>query len=142
MNNRRDHLRALSLADIGEKKQPNSGAAAMKYRNRPTAGFHSKAEAMYAAELELRKKAIGVDRIADYKTQVSIRLEVNGVLICRYVADFLVEFPNGKVELHEVKGLLTPEARIKMALYRALFPERTLVVIDAGQILKRNRANR
>ena len=57
--------------------------------------FHSRKEADYAAQLDLRKRAIGVDRILSWKPQVRIKLEVNGILICTYVCDFLVCFHDG-----------------------------------------------
>ena len=91
--------------------------------------FHSRMEANYAAQLDLRKQAIGPDRIVSWRSQVPIKLEVNGKLICKYVADFEVTFPDGHTELHETKGFETQLWRIKEKLFRALFPDRRLVVI-------------
>ena len=87
-------------------------------------------EMRYADKLELLRHAVRMDqRVADIKRQVAIPLEVNDCLICYYRADFEVTFADGRVELHEVKGLDTREWRIKEKLLRALFPNHTLKII-------------
>lgn len=93
--------------------------------------YDSKLEAKLAQQLELRKHAIGPDRdrVVDVKRQVSVPLEVNGQLICTYRCDFLVTFADGHEEWTEGKGLSTPEWRLKEKLFRALYPERRLVVV-------------
>jgi hypothetical protein len=92
--------------------------------------YHSQKEANYAAELDLRTRStMAVDRIEGWERQVSIRLEVNGKLICRFVCDFLVHHLDGRIEYVEVKGYPTPEWRIKEKLFRAIYPDRKLTVV-------------
>jgi hypothetical protein len=92
--------------------------------------YDSKLEMRYAAKLEMLKQAIvWKDRVTDIKRQVGIPLEVNGNLISTYRADFVVTYADGRVEIHETKGLETPEWKIKEKLFRALFPNQTLRVI-------------
>lgn len=108
-----------------------------KYNNARTefagAIYDSKLEAKLAQKLELMKKAIGPDRDrpVDVKRQQSIELVVNGSLICRYRCDFVITFADGHTEYWEAKGLETPEWKLKEKLFRALFPERRLVVVRA-----------
>ena len=91
--------------------------------------YHSKKEAEYASLLELRRRSRGPQRILSWEPQVPIRLEVNGKLVCTYIADFLIKFPDGHEELHETKGVETAVWRMKEKLFRALYPDRTLKVI-------------
>lgn len=93
--------------------------------------YHSQAEARYAAELDLRKRAIGVDGIAGWVRQFPVPLEVNGVLVCTYIVDFVVTHLDGREELIEIKGFETPEWRIKEKLFRALYPDIKLTVVRA-----------
>jgi len=69
--------------------RPRPGA---KYRNVKTQldglTFDSKAEAAYYAELKLREKAGEVRHI---RRQVRYPLDVNGIKICDYIADFVYE---------------------------------------------------
>lgn len=80
--------------------------------------YHSKKEAGYAAELDLRKK--GGD-IKDWKRQVRISLDVNGHHICNYYVDFEIEHNNGDRELVEVKGFQTEIFRLKRKLFEATY---------------------
>jgi hypothetical protein len=92
--------------------------------------FHSRLEANYARELDLRRHLPRAEeRVIQWDGQVSIPLRVNGVLVCRYVADFRVYFADGRVELHEVKGFETETWRLKEKLFRALHPDLILRVI-------------
>ncbi len=85
--------------------------------------YDSKLEADYAATLDLRKRATSrLDRIKSWKRQVPVKLVVNGYLITTYVVDFVVTHVNGLVEYVECKGRWTPEARIKVKLFAALYP--------------------
>lgn len=64
--------------------------------------------------------ARGREKVESWERQVPFRLEVNGVLICKYVVDFLVRYADGRRELVEVKGYWTPEAKLKKKLFEAL----------------------
>lgn len=80
--------------------------------------YHSKKEAFYAAELEIRKKA---GDISDWERQVKISLDVNGYHIANYYVDFRVTYPDGIIEYVEVKGFETPEWKLKWKLFEAIF---------------------
>ncbi len=80
--------------------------------------YHSKKEAGYAAQLELRLRAGDIKEI---KRQVSIPLDVNGRHICNYIIDFVVTLADGTLEYIEVKGFETDVWRIKWKLFEALF---------------------
>lgn len=102
-----EHLaRAIQAAGgtVPSAKRPKYGAV-------KTNGFDSKAEADYAAQLDLRKAAANGD-VLDYLTQVSIKL-AEGVT---YRADFLVFLRDGTWEFVEVKGFSTRDWVIKKKL--------------------------
>lgn len=79
--------------------------------------YDSKFEATYAEQLEWRKRA---GEIVNIERQVKISLNVNGVHICNYIADFLVTLKDGRRQYHECKGFMTKDAAIKMKLVQAL----------------------
>lgn len=63
--------------------------------------FQSKKEANYYGKLKLRKRA---GDIKDFKRQVSFSLVVNGCLICKYRADFIIYHNDGSREVIDVKS--------------------------------------
>ena len=85
--------------------------------------YHSKKEAAYAQQLELRKLAGEIKHI---KPQHKLPLYVNGKLICNYYIDFKVTLTDDSIELIEVKGFSTDLFRVKWKLTEAL--------LYAGQI--------
>ena len=58
--------------------------------------------------------------IKDLRRQVDFPLIVNGMKITTYRADFLVTHADQTQEVVEAKGILFPEARIKLKLFEAL----------------------
>lgn len=94
-----------------------------KYRNVPTEvdgiRFDSKAEAEHYAKLRLMQLS---GEIYDLQLQPSFRLEVNGLLICRYVADFSYRDQYG-LNVEDVKSpaTITPIYRVKKKLMQALY---------------------
>lgn len=105
--------------------------ATSKYRNVGTEyddkRYDSGAEANYAAELDIKKR---VGEIKSWTRQVKFPFVINGIKICTYYADFLVEMQDGSKEVHEVKGRMTDVARIKLLLFEALYPEIQLKIIQ------------
>ena len=94
--------------------------------------FDSRKEALYAAELDLLKKArLPKDRVVKVESQVNVDLMVNGKKVCRIIPDFRVTFADGHVEWHEVKshGTMTAVWRVKKNLFQALFPNEVYRVI-------------
>lgn len=83
--------------------------------------FHSKREAAYAAELDLRKKG---KAIRDWERQVKIDLSVGDFHICNYYIDFVVTHNDGTKEYVEVKGFATDTWRLKWKLFEALYSEK------------------
>lgn len=92
-----------------------------KYRNKKTVvdgiTFDSQKEAKRYGELKLLEHA-GV--ITDLQLQPPFKLEVHGVKICTYRADFRYT-ENGKDVVEDVKGVLTPVYRIKKKLMFAIY---------------------
>ena len=78
--------------------------------------FDSKGEAKHYADLKYRVMA---KEISDLKLQVRFPLEVNGKLICTYIADFTY-MEDGKFVVSDFKGIRTPVFNIKAKLFEAL----------------------
>lgn len=92
--------------------------------------YDSRREAEYAASLDIRKRAVNpAERVVKWERQVKTPLVVNGMLVTTWYCDFRVWFADGREEWHEVKGLATPEFKMKEKLFRALYPDRRLIVI-------------
>ena len=81
--------------------------------------FDSEGEATRWAELKILGRA---GQISELDRQVRIKLEVNGTLICTYVADFAYR-EAGKYVVEEFKGFWTPDAKLKWKLAQALYPD-------------------
>jgi hypothetical protein len=77
--------------------------------------FASKKEARRYGELKL---LVSAGAISDLRLQQSIRCEVNGVLVCRYVADF-VYLRDGKEVVEDAKGFKTDVYKLKKRLVAA-----------------------
>lgn len=81
--------------------------------------YHSKAEADYSEILEQMKKA-GLIKSID--RQVSYKLpNFNSKRSLEYRADFVITAASGKVHVAEVKGYMTPEAKIKYAYVQHVY---------------------
>lgn len=82
--------------------------------------FASKREARRYGELRLMERA---GHIADLTLQPRYPLQVNGKLICTYVADFTY-FPAGEGAfrvVEDAKGVRTDVFKIKAKLFHALY---------------------
>jgi len=75
--------------------------------------YHSKKEAGYAQELDLRIKA---GEIKSWRRQVKQDLCVNGHHITNYFVDFEITHNDDSIELIEVKGFETMEWKMKRDL--------------------------
>lgn len=98
-------------------------AGGQKYRAKPTIvdgiRFPSKKEARRWQDLLLLESN---GEVRDIKRQVEYKLEVMGILICRYRADFnYEELRAGQwlAVVEDVKGYKTAEYRLKKKLMRA-----------------------
>lgn len=84
--------------------------------------FHSKKEAEYCATLDLLKKASNEeDRVVSYERQVPFQIVLNGKKICKYYADFIVLYADGRKEIVDVKGYRTALYKLKKKLVEAQF---------------------
>lgn len=79
--------------------------------------FDSKAESQRYGELKMMERG---GLIQGFEMQVSYDLEVNGVLICKYIADFVITWPDGIVTVEDVKGVQTPDFKLKKKLMWAI----------------------
>lgn len=80
--------------------------------------YDSKYESKVGFDLENEKRA---GAILDFKRQVPIELRVNGFLIAKYYADFLVTHSDGSEEIIEAKGFFTDYAKLKWKLFTAIY---------------------
>ena len=91
--------------------------------------FASRAEARRYGELKLLVRA---RKISLLECQPRFKLEVHGVKVCTYVADFCYrDLSTGLLAAEDVKGHETPVFKIKAALFRALHPTIELRVVKA-----------
>ena len=82
--------------------------------------YDSTLEAAYAEDLDWRIKAREIKEVIP---QFKISIDINNVHIANYYMDFKVELPDGRIEMHEVKGMETPIWRMKWRLAKALNPD-------------------
>lgn len=92
-----------------------------KYRNQKTEVgdrvFDSKLEAARFVQLKRMQEA-GI--ICNLQCQVPFAIEVGGVLICKYIADFVYIDTDGRQVVEDAKGVRTREYIIKRKLMKAV----------------------
>lgn len=101
--------------------------------------FASKAEAQRYSDLKMLAR---INEIAELELQPSFDLVVNGLLVCRYVADFRYrETATGKVVVEDVKSTptRTPEYRIKRKLMAACHG---IEVLETGSVTRKRGTGR
>lgn len=98
-----------------QRKGNKYGAKTCHYNG---VSYHSKKEAGYAAELDLRVKA---KDIKAWRRQVKVSLDMNGFHIANYFCDFVIEHNDGSEEYVEVKGFVTEIYRLKRLVLEATF---------------------
>lgn len=98
--------------------RPPHGQVRHKYKNLPTEHngqrYDSKAEAKYAAHLDLLKRA---GQVLFYLRQVPFHLPGR----TRYVVDFAVFYADGRVSFVDVKGMETQSFRAKKRMVEDLY---------------------
>lgn len=87
--------------------------------------FDSKFEGKVGVDLLYRKQS---GEKFDIRRQVDFPFVVNGVKICTYRADFVLDHEDGRQEVVEAKGFAQDTWRIKRNLMAALYPEVKLTV--------------
>jgi hypothetical protein len=87
--------------------------------------FDSKKEAEYYQQLKVLGNARSPEnRVVDVQRQPSFDCYVNGHKVCRYTADFWVQYANGVEEYIDVKSAVTRKQKdyvIRKKLVKALF---------------------
>ena len=78
--------------------------------------YHSRAEAKYAQELDLRVRA---GDITNWERQIRCPLHVNGIWVGTIVVDFLIFHNDSSVEYVEVKGHPTDLWQFKWKVFEA-----------------------
>jgi len=97
--------------------------------------FDSKAEATRYSVLKVLQAA-GV--VTQLRLQVPYDLAVNGLKVCRYIADFVYTM-DGKEVVEDVKGMRTPEYKLKRKLMLAVFG---IEIQEIGGVKKRKKGKR
>ncbi|MBB3020684.1 hypothetical protein FHR70_003770 [Microvirga lupini] len=104
------------------RARAREGQQAMLALGRMKNGQMNKTEEAYAAHLELRRIA---GEVAWYKFEgIKLRLADNTFL----TIDFAVMLTDGSLEMHEVKGFWTDDARVKIKVAADLYPFRFIAV--------------
>lgn len=95
------------------KKKNKYGAKQTVYNG---VKYHSKAEANYARELDIKKKASNKSqRVIEWERQVPYKIySLGGHLVFTYYLDFKVYYADGRIEHIDVKGVLTTMSKMKI----------------------------
>lgn len=108
---------------------PTRARAGLRQRHQP--GVMNRSEAAYAAHLDVLKRCGEV--IEYWFEQFTLKLAHD----TRYTPDFLVQMPDGELQLHEVKGHFEDDALVKVKVAAEMFPFRIVVVkIQHGQVIE------
>jgi hypothetical protein len=85
--------------------------------------YDSKKEAQYAAQLDLLRHAIKPsERVVKVERQPSFELQSAPDRIV-YRADFRAWYGDGRIEVVDTKGAMTPVFRLKLKLMKQRYPE-------------------
>ena len=101
-----DRISIEEFKSLSDKKKNKYGAVQKTYQG---VKYHSTAEANYAVDLDIKKK---IGEIYDWERQVPIDIKINGILWRSWKADFRVWITPDRYEIHEVKGVVTPDFKL------------------------------
>ena len=68
----------------------------------------------------MRKAKSSRDRVVNVEYQVKFPIIMNKAKICDYVADFVVEFADGHIDVIDAKGVRTSVYRLKQKMMKAV----------------------
>lgn len=109
-------------AALTANKAPLTAKQKVQALGRLPVGQMNKTEALYAQTLEARKH---LGEVAWYKFEgIKLRLADNTFL----TVDFAVMLRDGQLEMHEVKGHWTDDARVKIKVAADIYPMQFLAV--------------
>ena len=100
------------------KRGSKYGNTITQYKGR---NYHSRKEAEWAIVMDDRLK---LGEITDWKSQFTLKLDINNEHICNYIIDFWAITKDGLEELTEIKGFETNEWKIKWRLAQALYRDK------------------
>lgn len=114
----------MKLDEYRSLQKRGSGS---KYHNKNTDYngrlYDSAREARHAQFLDTMKSAVPSDVcVVSWEPQVRFPIVVNGVTVCTYIADFVVQYADGHTEVQDVKSEYTkklPVYRLKKKLMLA-----------------------
>lgn len=86
--------------------------------------FDSKGESVMWFTLKNRERA---GEITDLKRQIPYKLEVNGILVCKYIADYEY-IENGALVTADYKGVITKDFALKAKLFKAIYGRDILII--------------
>jgi hypothetical protein len=120
------HLARKANQKAPAKAPAKTAAAAVKVSSVPTVparagrshtpGVMNKTEAAWGLVLEGRRCA---GEVSWYRFEsMTLKLAHD----CRYTPDFLVQLPDGTLELHEVKGFMRDDAAVKLKICAEVYP--------------------
>ena len=87
--------------------------------------YASKREAEVSCDLRLRQRVGSLSTI-EYQPRYELIPKPN---LITYVADFLITYPDGRVEVIDVKGMETDVFKIKAKMFRHFYPHLRLVIM-------------
>jgi hypothetical protein len=102
---------------------PKTALQKMQALGRLKTGEMNGTEAAYEKVLAARTLA---GEIVWYEFEAITFVLEGGV---RYTPDFIVQLANGEIEVHEVKGFWTEDARVKVRIAQGRFPFRFLAIM-------------
>jgi hypothetical protein len=110
-----EHMRMAGVPDK-PKAATGGGMKAMQALGRMEKGTLNKTEQAYQAHLDKRRMAGEVlwYRFEPFRFSLAAKTT--------YTADFLVQLASGHLEVHEVKGFWTDDARVKIKVAAEMFP--------------------
>lgn len=108
-----EHMR---MPDLAPAKAAGGGMKAMQALGRLKSGELNKTEEAYRAHLDKRRQ---LGEVLWYRFE-PFRLTLAPKTY--YRSDFLVQLASGHLEVHEVKGFWTDDARVKIKVAAAMLP--------------------
>jgi hypothetical protein len=114
---------------VADKKANGQGK---KFSNKKTVvdgrKFDSEKEAKYYGTLKLRKR---IGEITDFEHHKVYKLEVNGILVCTYEADFVITNLDGTQHIIDVKSEATEKLPVFALKRKLMFAVHGIQVIVA-----------
>lgn len=124
MDNPKSHWCIMLIMNLTDHK--NTLKKGNKYGSKKTdyngVIYDSKREANFAAHLDYLKHTIDPrEKVVDVKRQVPFPVQINNQHICKYLADFVVTYSDGRTEVIDVKGFKTEVYRLKKKMVEAQY---------------------